>query len=57
MIKYVTINQFLFDEVRCCFVCGAKTYLEFYVSNYLYRVCQKCIKKKSVKEFFKGKTY
>jgi len=51
-IKVISINEFLDIEFKFCFVCGVKKYNQFYFNDHLYRVCNLCLKKKIVMEFF-----
>ena len=53
MIKCISLNQFLDIEFKFCFVCSNKKYCQFYVKNYLFRLCTNCLRKKEVKSFLR----
>ncbi len=55
MIEVISLNEFLRREVNCCFVCGGEEFLEFEVYGVLYRVCESCLWKSDVRDFFKRK--
>ncbi len=54
-MRVISLNEFMDLEFQFCFKCGSKKYCQFYANNAIYRVCNDCIKKQDIIDFFNGK--